>query len=604
MKRIAIASFVIKCGRLYLYQKFLLEELLKVTDKIILVSESALDEENRKWCIAHNVLNVQSKKNFDVSMWQQIVQSSLFRGEMMTFSELILLNDSFFGPVYPFEEVFSQMDDENIDFWGISAHGQMVYVDGITKKERISPRFLQRYFIVIREKMFRSAEWEEFWKELGDILEYWETEQKFEYVFSEFFEKKGFSWTSFCKTSDWEKNEPRRNMSFIIYRAYDMLKEKGLPIISRPVFENSKEIELCYHYGNESNRVLKFVENNTNYDLELIWEYLIDTLNPYALWRNLNLTYILSEKKKENSLNEISDTILIAHLYYTDLFEKNVSYLQDLPSRVDLLITTDSSTKVETLQKICAEKIKNKYKILLVENRGREWAALLLYAKKYMKVYKYFGFIHDKKSNQMFYSTVGKAFDNYIWENILPSADYVEGVIGLLEKEKRMGMLAPPIVYHGEFWKHSRDFWTSCFEGTFQLARRIELKVVPQKEYPVLTVGSCFWGKVDAFNKLFQYPFHSDDFPDEPMDIDGTFNHFLERILSFVVQDSGYYTGLILSNEYAKCDITNLRSMIQEIEEKLERNLQVDMTSTWSMIQSMEKKKVDDKKSFWKRRKK
>ena len=90
----------------------------------------------------------------------------------------------------------------------------------------------------------------------------------------------------------------------------------------------------------------------------------------------------------------------------------------------------------------------------MVENRGREWAALLLYAKKYMKVYKYFGFIHDKKSNQMFYSTVGKAFDNYIWENILPSADYVEGVIGLLEKEKRMGMLAPPIVYHGEFWKH------------------------------------------------------------------------------------------------------------------------------------------------------
>lgn len=600
MNRVAIAAFDIRDEKLYLYQKFLLKEILKVTSKIILVSNSTLGATCVKWCYDHNIIFVQSNKIFDVSMWREILQSPSYHNMFVEVQELILLNDSFFGPIYPLEEVFAEMEIEKVDFWGISTHGKMIYDNRNTGERGISPRFLQRYFLVIREKMMHSIEWKEFWHELGDFTEYWETEQKFEFLFTEKFENKGFSWVSFCKTKEWEKDEPEKNMSYIIYRAYDLLNEQKIPIISKQIFINDKEKELCYHYGNESNRVLSFLKEESKYELDFIWEYLIDTINPYVLWRNLNLTYIFPKDKISCSYNQVVDTILIVHLYYMDLFEKNILYLRNLPPRVEIIITTDNKDKIEILRELCATKLRNKYRIILVNNKGREWGAFLLYVKKYIKSYKYFGFIHDKKSNQMFYSTVGMAFNEYIWENMLSSIDYVENVIELLEQEKRIGMLAPPVVYHGEFWKHSCDFWTNCFEGTSTLAKRLGLKFLPQREVPVLTVGSCFWGRVDVFSSLFKISFSEDDFPDEPMAIDGTFNHFLERILPFVVQNSGCCTGIILSNEYAKYDITNLRSMMQMVEKGLEQYLQIDTTSTWSTIQSMQER-GKDKKSFWKR---
>lgn len=57
---------------------------------------------------------------------------------------------------------------------------------------------------------------------------------------------------------------------------------------------------------------------------------------------------------------------------------------------------------------------------------------------------------------------------------------------------------------------------------------------------------------------LIDYGFDWDDFPKEPMPLDGTISHALERIYPYVAQSQGYYSGCLMNTDYASLNNTNL----------------------------------------------
>ncbi|MBQ6246443.1 MAG: glycosyltransferase [Kiritimatiellae bacterium] len=61
--------------------------------------------------------------------------------------ELVLANDSCFGPVFPFEETFAEMAGRSCDFWGLTAN------TGFTGVEH-----LQSYFLVLRRRVLDGPE--------------------------------------------------------------------------------------------------------------------------------------------------------------------------------------------------------------------------------------------------------------------------------------------------------------------------------------------------------------------------------------------------------------------------------------------------------------
>ncbi|MBR3623782.1 MAG: hypothetical protein IKN43_10620, partial [Selenomonadaceae bacterium] len=52
------------------------------------------------------------------------------------------------------------------------------------------------------------------------------------------------------------------------------------------------------------------------------------------------------------------------------------------------------------------------------------------------------------------------------------------------------------------------------------------------------------------------------DIPSEPMLADGTISHAIERIFPFVAQSQGYYSGLLMTEEYASLYLENYRYML------------------------------------------
>ena len=47
--------------------------------------------------------------------------------KLAEFDEVVLFNATIMGPVYPFEEMFTEMAGRNIDFWGITWFHEVAY---------------------------------------------------------------------------------------------------------------------------------------------------------------------------------------------------------------------------------------------------------------------------------------------------------------------------------------------------------------------------------------------------------------------------------------------------------------------------------------------
>ena len=81
--------------------------------------------------------------------------------------------------------------------------------------------------------------------------------------------------------------------------------------------------------------------------------------------------------------------------------------------------------------------------------------------------------------------------------------------------------------------------WSLDRDIGLDLAARIDpaLKLPRFIDFPV---GTMFWARPDALRPLFDLRLDWCDYPEEPVPIDGTMLHALERLLPVVCQHAGY----------------------------------------------------------------
>jgi len=72
------------------------------------------------------------------------------------FDEIIVCNDSVYGPIFDISEVFGKMSGRECDFWGITDSNEISY-------------HIQSYFIVFRKALIRSKAFSEFWGNVDSL---------------------------------------------------------------------------------------------------------------------------------------------------------------------------------------------------------------------------------------------------------------------------------------------------------------------------------------------------------------------------------------------------------------------------------------------------
>ena len=550
------------------YIIYLLNDMKKILNHLTIICNGNLSEIGKKKLEKFtDDIVVRKNTGFDMEAWRQ----GILRNEknFADYDELVLFNDSFYGPFQTFEKIFAEMNEKksDADFWGITIHGKMPDETEICPYGYI-PEHLQSYFLVFRSKIFHSKEFISYWKEASEAENFTKAILEHEVCLTKKFFDKGFTYAAYCDTRELEKDyDSKIDHSLILPEK--LLKNYNCPVLKKKVFLLPREHFLHENYADEPRRSFEFIKNNTNYDVNLIWQNLLRKHNISAIKSNLALDYILPTNFSiSDPKSALKETVIAVYLYYEDLFPECIKFLCNAPKEISIVVAVDSEKKKNLAEKLFND-FDRKCEVRIVNGRGRDLAALLVGCADVFEKFKYLCFIHDKKSIRPNESVaVGRAFFLMLWRNTLSSENFIKNIIATFENEPRLGLLVPPQPYNGEY----KDifFIAKCwsvlsYEKILELADEFGIS---KKLFDINTdppaIGSVFWARTEALKKITEKNWKIEDFPAEPMPIDGTINHALERIFPFAAQSSGFYTGQLFTDIFAREEMENFIHFAKE----------------------------------------
>ena len=223
---------------------------------------------------------------------------------------------------------------------------------------------------------------------------------------------------------------------------------------------------------------------------------------------------------------------LHVHFYYPELISDFLGKLEINRSRCDLFISTDANSKVKILREALVEYNRGRVVIHKVPNRGRDIGPLLTtFADEIIDNYDIVGHLHAKRSI-LAESVLGETWREFLWQNLLGDlAPMMDIILSHFAVDENLGMVFPNDPHLPE--------WDSDLKFAEDLAKRMGF-TEPLPPFFNFPVGTMFWTRPKALKPMFDLGLDWYDYPEEPIPIDGTMLHALERLLPFSARHSGY----------------------------------------------------------------
>ena len=263
------------------------------------------------------------------------------------------------------------------------------------------------------------------------------------------------------------------------------------------------------------------------------------SVNPLAQWlrnarpvgRWLRNVIDLQGPSRKSALK----VALHIHLHYHEMVDDILSRLQVNETKPDLFLTVTSERGVSLLQPQFSEYC-GKVAIIQVPNRGRDIASMLTVLSGELQKYDLVGHLHVKKSPH-FKAEVGMrdpvaVWSEFLYENLIgPKIPALDLIAGYFEANPNVGLVFPEDPYICG--------WGMNLEIAQTLADRLKFgtELPDAIEFPV---GNMFFARPDAIKPLLTANFALDDFPEEPVPVDGTILHAIERMTPIICENEGY----------------------------------------------------------------
>ena len=558
-KRLAIFFFYDRGGIVDSYVPYLLEDLKKNVSEIFVVCNGKLKEEGKKELEKYGKVLVRENKGFDVWAYKTALETYGWK-KLEEFDEVIMLNNTIMGPVYPFAETFEKMDAKDLDFWGLTKYFKIKGDPFGYSPYGYLPDHVQSHWIACRRSLVSSKEFQDYWNNMPMIEDYAQAVGKHESIFTKRFADMGYKWDVSVEMDD------LRNYSGypLMMCPKKLLEERRCPIFKKRSFFHMEEDFLRNTAGEQTSELFDYLRYETDYDVNMIWDTILKNYHQSDIVKNLNLAYILPTNQYNKELLEEqtkkNKIVLVMHLYFEDLLEESYRYVSSMPESADIYLTTDTEEKKAAIEKVFAKLPCNKLEVRVIKNRGRDVSSLLVGVKDVIMQYDIACFAHDKKTAQVKPGTIGASFAYKCFQNTLANKMYVANVINTFVNNPRLGILSPPEPNHSTFFTTIGFEWGPNFDVTRKLAKDLGLHVPMNiMAPPVAPLGTMFWFRPAALKPLYAKDWNYEDFPPEPNKIDGTLLHAIERIYPFVAQEAGYYPAIGMTDKFAAIEYNNLR---------------------------------------------
>lgn len=144
------------------YITYMLKELKSCCTYVLIVCNSKAAWQGEKVDEYADRVVCRDNIGYDAGGYKDALCDYIGWDRLSEYDELILLNDSFYGPFYPIQQIFDAMRAVEADFWGLtgSQAGQMD--EGMQYEEHI-----QSYFLVFRKNVMESGIFRAFWEQLS-----------------------------------------------------------------------------------------------------------------------------------------------------------------------------------------------------------------------------------------------------------------------------------------------------------------------------------------------------------------------------------------------------------------------------------------------------
>lgn len=557
-QRLGIYCFYDKYGHAASFIKTFLDDLMDNLDDLVVVVNGQLSDQARQLFSEYTkTIIVRENKGLDVAAYKQAILT-LGWEKLESYDEVICLNDTVMGPVYPFREMFACMDCKDVDFWGITA-----YAGETVDKEQI-PTHLQAYWHAYRRSLVSSPAFHEYWETMPLWKDYAEVTRKHEMTFTKHFADLGFTWASYI---DWRKYQGYSSYP-LLYMPMQIVRDDRCPIFKRRSFFVDYSAYFDQTAGQPALDLYEYLRDHTDYDVDMIWDAILPSYNIDDIRKAMHLDYVLPSQAINPQTHDRPRSAFIYHVYFMDLLEDTCHYIASLPEETDLYITSTEDKIPQIREYMQQHGISHQATFIPVINRGRDVSALLVAACPVVLSGKYdvIGFAHDKKSSQNqengHHGTESQGFAYKLMENTLGSEAYVKNILTLFAENPRLGQVTPPPPYHALYFAHTIPHdWGANYEITKELLEdRLGIHVPLSPTKPTASaMGSCYWFRVEALKPLFEYGWKYEDFlPEGQMGEDGTISHAIERANGYICQSRGYYPAWVLSDRYARIEVDSL----------------------------------------------
>lgn len=564
MNRLAPYVFWEKDGIVRDYVTYYLNALKEVAQDIIVIVNGKLSAEGRKKLeeLGADIL-VRENEGLDFAAWKAALED-IGWDKLSLYDELILCNSSCYGPVYPFSEAFRTMEARECDFWGMARHPKTARRLLSDDPERSIKEHIQSFFMVFRKKVLSGEHFRRWWEELDPAKGFVEEVDHPEVTFTEYLESAGYTSSCLVDMKKYFDLAPDDNVTLLY--ADKMLVSDRMPLIQRKLFVHDPRWWIRRCMGHVARDVFRLLKERTGYPEAFIWQDLLATQKFSEVKDALHLNYILPSELSEKT-EEKTDTALLCFAYYPDLCAFMCRYIASMPEDAHICIISSREDTLDAYREEMAKLPFRNVEYRLKPNRGRDVSAYLVTGRDILQNHELVCCIHDKKSKQLSCQIMAEDFGYHCMECCLHSKDYVHNIIELFHKEPFCGLLVPPTVYYGDFCTLGAE----SFRNRKSMTEACEMLSLscPMDDTPVAPFGAYFWARSTALAAMFRHDWKYEDFPDEPLPVDSTISHGIERIYPLAVQDEGYYTAWCSPDIHASLYMNNLSYMMREYNKRL-----------------------------------
>ncbi len=280
-KRLVIFVFYDKEGILDDYVAECVHSLQQDVGPVVFVINGLINDAGRQKVLPY-VWQILQRENKGLDAWA-FKEGLEYIGyqNLGNYDEILLINDTCFGPLYPWGEVFNKMAERpELDFWGLTTTTILLKI--LIKEKRLMGRHIDSYFTVFRKKLLAHRDFHSYWRNLPKILDYESAVTRHEWQIGEYLAARGFCWGAAYTVQD--------GCDHVFFSPYRLIHDQRCPLLKRRCFTHPLYLEyLRQGKPGDVYKTLNFIEKNLHYDTQLIWQHILRFSGEEAVLRNLGV---------------------------------------------------------------------------------------------------------------------------------------------------------------------------------------------------------------------------------------------------------------------------------------------------------------------------